>query len=163
MMKTGRDKKVAQKPAKRKGKAHEWFLNSFAILLLGGGLVLMGYMATRVGSANSNSDEAYLASLPRQADKLTPAKICMVDDVYQGDYPTLPLTIINRTYYGCSIKASQDLASNEKLRTAIDPVTKKEVDKASAIIALHPKRDGKVIYFESKETFDEYLNNLHSR
>jgi YHS domain-containing protein len=162
MMKTGRDKKVSQKPAKRKGKAHEWFINGFAIVLLGGGLALIGYIATR-GNARSNSDEAYLASLPRQADKLTPSKICMVDDVYQGDYPTLPLTIINRTYYGCSIKASQELVSNEKLRTAIDPVTKKEVDKASAIIALHPKRDGKVIYFESKETFDQYLNNLHSR
>jgi YHS domain-containing protein len=162
-MKTREDKKVAKKPTKRKEKAYEWFINSFAIVLLGGGLLLMGYMATTVGNVRSNSNDAYVASLPTQSDTLTHSKICMVDDVYQSDYPTLSLTIINRTYYGCSIKASQELASNEKLRTAIDPVTKNEVDKASGIIALHPKRDGKVIYFESKETFDQYLNNLDGK
>lgn len=152
-------KKTIKKPGKKKGKAREWFINILAISLLGGTLVFIAFMSMRMG-ANDTEKDKYLASLPAQTDTISHSKVCMVDDIYQGDYPTLPIPILNTTYFGCDHKATRDLLAKPELRVAIDPITKRTVDKALGIIAIDPKRDGKVLYFESMVTFSQYLNNL---
>lgn len=80
--------------------------------------------------------------------------------LFLSDSPSLAVSINNKPYYGCSAKANHDLATTDSLRLAIDPVIKKKVDKATAIIAIHPDKDGKVIYFGSKDTYNKYLNVL---
>lgn len=160
-MKVNGGKKSVKKPAKKKGKLEEWFINILAIVLLGGALVVIVFMTTRMGSEHSNEKDQYLSSLPSQSDTISHSKICMVDDIYQGDYPTLSVRLSVNTYYGCDAKAIHDLSNKQEIRFAIDPVTKRKVDKASAVVGLHAKRDGKVLYFESKETFDQYLKTLH--
>ena len=50
----------------------------------------------------------------------------------------------------CKERLAKDPAS----RSAVDPVTGKSVDKATAIIAAQP--DGKVLYFESEKTLTQY-------
>jgi YHS domain-containing protein len=159
-MKANGGKKVAKKPAKKKGKLEEWFINILAIVLLGGGLVVIVYMTTQMSGEHSKDTDQYLASLPSQSDTISHSKICMVDDIYQGDYPTLSVRLSANTYYGCDAKAIHELSSKQNLRFAIDPVTKRKVNKGSAVVGLHSKRDGKVLYFESNETFNQYLKTL---
>ncbi len=160
-MKAKGGKKSAKKPAKKKGKLEEWFINILAIVLLGGGLVVIVYMTTQMSGEHSKEKDQYLASLPSQGDTISHSKICMVDDIYQGDYPTLSVHLSANTYYGCDAKAIHELSSKQDVRFAVDPVTKRKVDKALAVVGLHFKRDGKVLYFESKETFYKYLNSDH--
>ncbi len=157
-MKANGGKKSVKQPGKKKGKAEEWFINILAIVLLGAGLVVIVYMTTQMSGTHSKDSDQYLASLPSQSDTISHNKICMVDDIYQGDYPTLAVLLSANTYYGCDAKAIHELSSKQDVRFAIDPVTKRKVDKASAVIGLNPKRDGKVLYFESKTTFTQYLN-----
>jgi len=158
MKKSGANK-TAKKQAKKKSKVEEWLINILAIVFLGAGFLVIAYMSTRMGSGHVKDEDEYRASLPPQEDTIAHNKVCMVDDIYQGDYPTLPLALFNKTYYGCDVRATQDLVSKKEFRVAIDPVTKRKIDKASAVIGLHPKRDGKVLYFETKETFTQYLHS----
>jgi YHS domain-containing protein len=48
----------------------------------------------------------------------------------------------------------QKLENNETARTAIDPVSGKRVDKASAVIAKNDK--GRVFYFEDEANMTKY-------
>ena len=59
-----------------------------------------------------------------------------------------------RTYYGCCAMCKERLEKDASVRSAVDPVTGKTVDKATAVIAAQP--DGKVLYFESQETLEKY-------
>lgn len=156
-MNTSGGKKTVKTTGKKKGKVEEWFINILAIVLLGGGLVFIVYMTTGMSPVHDKETDPYLASLPPQTDTIAHSKICMVDDIYQGDYPTLLVIVSNKNYYGCDAKATHDLATKQDTRFATDPITKRKVDKASAVIALHPKRDGKVHYFESRDTFNQFL------
>lgn len=159
-MKKSVEKKSAKKSGGKKSKLEEWFINILAIVLLGGGMVFIIFMTANNTAHQDDSKDAYLASLPPQQDTIAHSKICMVDDIYQGDYPTINLSIANKTYYGCDAKAIQRLTSKPELRSAVDPVTHRKIDKASAVIAIDRKRDGKVLYFESRETFKRFLNEI---
>jgi hypothetical protein len=62
-------------------------------------MVLIVVMTAQMGRHDDPTQDGYVASLPPQQDTIRHNKICMVDDIYQGDYPTLPLTLNARTYY----------------------------------------------------------------
>jgi len=80
-------------------------------------------------------------------------KVCMVNNqVFDKDQ--IPVTVEGKTYYGCCEMCKERLSKDAAARTAVDPVTGKPVDKATAVIAAMP--DGKVLYFESQETFEKY-------
>jgi YHS domain-containing protein len=80
-------------------------------------------------------------------------KVCMVNNqVFEKDQ--IPVAVAGKTYYGCCEMCKERLAKDAAARTAVDPVTGKPVDKATAVIAAMP--DGKVLYFESQETFEKY-------
>ena len=80
-------------------------------------------------------------------------KVCMVNNqVFEKDQ--IPVTVGGKTYYGCCEMCKERLSKDAAARTAVDPVTGKPVDKATAVIAAMP--DGKVLYFESQETYEKY-------
>lgn len=80
-------------------------------------------------------------------------KVCMVNNqVFEKDQ--IPVAVEGKTYYGCCEMCKERLAKDAAARTAVDPVTGKPVDKATAVIAAMP--DGKVLYFESQETYERY-------
>ncbi|HET9226665.1 MAG TPA: hypothetical protein VFR31_08360 [Thermoanaerobaculia bacterium] len=80
-------------------------------------------------------------------------KVCMVNNqVFEKDQ--IPVAVDGKTYYGCCEMCKERLAKDAAARTATDPVTGKPVDKATAVIAAMP--DGKVLYFESQETYEKY-------
>lgn len=80
-------------------------------------------------------------------------KVCMVTNmVFPRDQ--IPVNQAGKTYYGCCENCKKTLAEDPSARTAIDPISKKMVDKASAIIGA--RTDGSVVYFENKSTFNKY-------
>ena len=153
----------ARQVKKPKKKWDAMFMNAFAIVLLGGAFIWMGIIVYNETTGEKKMKDSYLASLPNAKDTIAHSKVCMVDDIFQGDFPSVPVSINSKTYYGCSQKANRDLSTIDSLRSAIDPISKEKVDKATAIIAIHPDKDGKVIYFGSKQTYDKYIEVLKNK
>lgn len=80
-------------------------------------------------------------------------KVCMVTNmVFPRDQ--IPVAHGGKTYYGCCDNCKQTLTQDASARKALDPVTKKSVDKATAVIAA--REDGTVIYFESQASLQKY-------
>ncbi len=83
------------------------------------------------------------------------SKVCMVNDTYFGR-AQIPVIVSENTYYGCCENCKKTLKTSQTSRQAIDPVSKKAVDKSKAIIGALP--DGKVFYFESRSNLKKYKN-----
>lgn len=83
-------------------------------------------------------------------------KVCMVTNmVFPRDQ--IPVVHAGKTYYGCCENCKKTLSQDADARTALDPVSKKPIDKATAIIAS--REDGSVVYFESETTYKKYLTS----
>jgi len=80
-------------------------------------------------------------------------KVCMVTNkLFEKDQ--IPIAVEGKTYYGCCEMCKEKLAKDAAARMAVDPVSGKKVDKATAVIAALP--DGNILYFESQKTLEEY-------
>lgn len=84
--------------------------------------------------------------------RVDPKKVCMVNERYMAD-DQIPVNVGGKTYYGCCAMCKTALAQDASKRTAIDPVSKRPVDKAVAVIGADKK--GRVYYFENER-------NLHA-
>jgi YHS domain-containing protein len=91
-----------------------------------------------------------------QAD---PKKICMVTNK-AFDKDQIPVQIKGRTYYGCCEMCKGELEKDPKQRVAIDPVSRKKVDKSQAVIGVAP--NGGIVYFESIGNLEKYNSTLAS-
>jgi len=85
--------------------------------------------------------------------------VCMVFDSYKG-VKQIPVDVGGVIYYGCCEGCVQKIKYNlNNVRYATDPMSKKQVDKGKAFIALNPKGKGSVLYFESEENYKNYIKN----
>jgi YHS domain-containing protein len=101
------------------------------------------------GQTTGQTTPVAAASLKRVETK----KVCMINNqVFEKDQ--IPVEVEGRTYYGCCEMCKERLAKDAAARSAVDPVTGKTVDKATAVIAA--QADGSVLYFESEETLAKY-------
>ena len=115
-------------------------------------MAMVCLLALVVGVAQAgekNTSEDAKPALKRVESKL----VCMVNNQYFGK-DQIPVEVNGKTYYGCCEMCKERLAKDAAARTATDPLTGKPVDKATAVIAAMP--DGKVLYFESQETYEKY-------
>jgi YHS domain-containing protein len=80
-------------------------------------------------------------------------KVCMINDHFMAA-PQIPVSVEGKTYYGCCPMCEQRLRTQPDSRFGIDPVSKKRVDKASAVIGK--LESGSVLYFENEQTFNAY-------
>ena len=94
-----------------------------------------------------------VASLTEVTD---PSQVCMVNNQYMGR-PQIPTTVEGKTYYGCCPMCKGRLEKEASARTAKDPVSGRDVDKAVAVIGK--QANGDVLYFESRQTFAAYRAN----
>ena len=85
--------------------------------------------------------------------KVEAKMVCMVNEQNMGK-EQIPVEVEGRTYYGCCDMCKKTLAENADKRTAIDPVSGKQVDKAKAVIAA--QQDGRVFYFENDENLAKH-------
>lgn len=85
--------------------------------------------------------------------------VCMINNQSFAK-EQIPVEIEGKTYYGCCQSCEAKLKSDPSSRTAVDPVSDNEVDKATAIIGAAP--DGTVYYFESEENLKAFKGNPNS-
>jgi YHS domain-containing protein len=82
-----------------------------------------------------------------------PNMVCMVDDGIKG-VPQIAVEVEGKTYYGCCPGCVNALKNDRSKRFTMDPLTGREVDKATAYIVPGP--GGRALYFESSETAEKY-------
>ena len=111
-----------------------------------------GSPASEPGAASTPAIRvsAQPAGLTRVTD---PTQVCMVNDQFMGK-PQIPVEVEGRTYYGCCPMCKDKLTNQPESRTATDPVTGEQVDKARAVMAQDAA--GKVLYFASEATLQRY-------
>lgn len=79
--------------------------------------------------------------------------VCMVNDTV-FEKPQIPVEVGDKTYYGCCMGCVSTLQNDTAIRSAVDPVSGNQVDKATAIIGAAP--DKTVYYFESMENLESF-------
>jgi YHS domain-containing protein len=109
--------------------------------------------ATPAPSASTPIAPAPAAALTEVTD---PSQVCMVNNQYMRR-PQIPTTVDGKTYYGCCPMCKGRLEKEASARTAKDPVTGRDVDKAVAVIGK--QENGDVLYFESRQTLVAYRAN----
>ena len=81
----------------------------------------------------------------------------MVNNQYMGQ-KQIPVTVEGKTYYGCCQMCEAKLNKDPTARLAEDPVSKRPVDKATAVIAKDTS--GRVLYFEDEASLRAYAATL---
>ncbi|HLS29959.1 MAG TPA: hypothetical protein VK021_03810, partial [Flavobacteriaceae bacterium] len=64
-----------------------------------------------------------------------------------------------KTYYGCCKMCEDRLPVDETVRVAVDPISKNQVDKADALIAITGSK-GEVSYFENEANYKKYVETV---
>ena len=127
-------------------------------IMSGGLLVLAVVCITAARSAAAPSAPTTTAAAKaRPADAASRVAdvdlVCMVNDRYMG-VKQIPVDVDGRTYYGCCAMCKSRLAQDKTVREAVDPISGKTVDKATAVVGRLV--DGSVLYFESATTLARY-------
>lgn len=155
-------KEKSVKPVKRLSKREKErrfnrFITVFTILLFGAAFAwIFGNIYTQIKS-DSEAEEKYKSSLPVPGKAVPHNLVCMVNNMYMGSQQ-IAVPVNNKTYYGCCQKCVNDLNTDESTRFAVDPFSKKRVDKAMAFIIIKPDKSGAVLYFESEQSAKKYLD-----
>lgn len=106
---------------------------------------------------NTNEAAPAAAEAPEAPEgtltRVEPSLVCMINDQFMGS-PQIPVAVEGRTYFGCCAMCERRLRDDATSRLATDPVTGRQVDKASAVIGR--ASDGRVHYFESEDSMRRF-------
>ncbi len=94
-----------------------------------------------------------LAAEPLKLKQVEAEYVCMVNDTVFTE-PQIEVPVGDKIYYGCCSGCVGLLQGSDEYHTAIDPVSGKDVDKASAVIGVSP--DLQAYYFENIENLKAY-------
>lgn len=86
--------------------------------------------------------------------------VCMVNDQFMGQ-AQIPVVVNGSTYYGCCPACKERLTSDVAARTSVDPISRKPVDKATAIIGK--AASGATVYFENEQNLVAYSRQPHAK
>jgi YHS domain-containing protein len=106
--------------------------------------------AARTAASEGDSVSRSAGALTLVSDR---SLVCMVNNQYMGK-PQIPVSVDGKTYYGCCEMCKGRLAKDATARMAVDPVSNKPVDKATAVIAKNAA--GSALYFENERNFAAY-------
>lgn len=137
-------------------KWNDILITAFAIVVIEGFFVWLVVRTYVQEKHEFEMREAYKASLPSPGVPIDHKLVCMVNNTYMG-VDQIPVQIQNKTYYGCCDKCVRDLNTDETVRLAVDPYSKKKVDKALAFITMSPVKPGNILYFKSEQNANKYL------
>lgn len=79
--------------------------------------------------------------------------VCMINN-QRFNKEQIPVAVGKLTYYGCCEMCKAKLRNDAKSRTAVDPVSGKKVDKATAVIGVDA--DGSAYYFQNAENLKQF-------
>lgn len=106
-------------------------------------------------SASSPPQRQVATELAPGLTRVTDAsQVCMMNDQFMGK-PQIPVEVDGRTYYGCCAMCKERLHKEPATRTARDPASGDEVDKATALLVQDAK--GKILYFASEDSLQKYV------
>jgi YHS domain-containing protein len=88
------------------------------------------------------------------------SSVCMVRNHFMGR-PQIPVVVNGRTYYGCCEGCKQRLLHDPNARAAVDPISRRSVDKAEAVVAIDAS--GGLLYFENEANFRAYARDTRQR
>lgn len=104
-----------------------------------------------IGDDSMTAKKTYAVGDPVPSDL-----VCMVNDAYMGRLQ-FEVPFEGKTYYGCCDMCVERIPNDPSVRTAVDPNSGVEVDKAEAFIVLAGTQ-GQVDYFESEESYRSFVN-----
>lgn len=140
----------SDKDRKSKHNQQKWLKTTLMIAIFGGAMIWIGLTVYSREKVNDEVEESRI---------IEHSLVCMVNNKYMGEQQ-IAVPINEKIYYGCCQKCVADLTTDESTRFALDPISKKTVDKAMAFIILDPNKTGTVLYFESEENISEYLKHI---
>jgi YHS domain-containing protein len=112
----------------------------FAVLMA---LMLLAPAAQEASAGDSEPSNRSKSALARADVEY----VCMInDELFQKKQ--IPVVVDDKTYYGCCAMCEKALRQDPRTRTAVDPVSGRPVDKATAVIGAASDRS--VFYFESE-------------
>lgn len=91
-------------------------------------------------------------------DVVPSEEVCMVNNEYMGK-KQFEVNFEGKIYYGSCQMCKERIPKDPSTRVAIDPFSKKQIDKATAIIAITGNH-GEVSYFENNTTYTNYINQF---
>lgn len=112
--------------------------------------ILMMFIAIPAMAADSGHEHGDSWLKPVEAQY-----VCMMNNKV-FDNPQMAIEIEGKTYYGCCPMCKEMLGKDPAKRSAVDPVSGKTVDKATAVIGADPH--GMAYYFENEENFHTYAS-----
>lgn len=140
---------------KKKTKWKEVFTNAFAIVSLSGTAIWIVFML--INQETPSAHRKHKVERPAPGVILDHKKVCMASNVYMGQDQTL-VDVQGQQYFSCGAHCTQQLQSEENVRMAFDPYSKKMVSKSMAYITMNPDSTGTILYFESEDNIKKYLN-----
>lgn len=115
--------------------------------------------ATKDNANMSEQMDAQFTTTQVSLGDLVPSdQVCMVNNDYMGR-DQIEVNVDGKTYYGCCKMCEERLPVDETVRVAVDPISKNQVDKADAIIAVTGGK-GEVSYFENEANYEKYVETV---
>jgi YHS domain-containing protein len=91
----------------------------------------------------------------QKGDVVPHNEVCMVNDAYMGK-KQIEVEYEGKKYYGCCEMCEKRIPKEKEVRMAVDPVSKKQVDKAKAVIAITGD-NSEVSYFENNKNYKTFF------
>lgn len=114
---------------------------------------LIVVLVAAVALASDGHDHSQQPQPKGKLTKVEAKTVCMVNEMAMKK-DQIPVEVDGKTYYGCCEMCKKTLAEKAEQRVAVDPVSGRKVDKATAVIAA--QEDGRVFYFENEESLAKY-------
>ena len=125
------------------------------------GILLTGILSTACNQTGTKQNQTVEVPADQShkvnykvGDHVPNELVCMVNNAFMGENQ-MPVPVEGKTYYGCCEMCVGRLNEDESSRLATDPFSGNEVDKSEAYIVIADD-NGKVDYFESRESFESY-------
>ena len=116
-------------------------------------ILLSGCSSESVNTGEEDLTGNAIGDLSKRLIQIEAKYVCMInDDSYVKEQ--ILVEVDGKDYYGCCMGCKAKLENDPNSRFAIDPVSGKRVDKATAVIGTAPNRD--VYYFESLENLESF-------
>lgn len=91
----------------------------------------------------------------KKGDLVSNNEVCMVNNVFMAK-KQIEVLFDGKKYYGCCEICQERIPRDKDVRIAIDPLSKKSIDKASSLIAISGE-NGEVLYFENEKSYQAYF------
>jgi len=118
--------------------------------------ILMTSCDTNNETSTESAPESETSAKEIQLQPVEAKYVCMVNDQFMGGKEQILIEAEGKKYYGCCDNCIDKIKNNvNNVRSAKDPLTGEQVDKASAFIVK--EADDDLLYFASEANYKQFL------